>query len=147
MIWPSFMRNTHHPNPQLWLAKIAYFRCARLQMPNACVKLLIWKKETFLIDTTWRDDWKLWFAAALPEENIIKSGPEYSLYSLALEECKNGAGVLMGHEHLVRSHLDAGSLVKPIEQSVLLDRVLSIQSAKPIAPISLLERVVNRLLG
>lgn len=104
------------------------------------------ESEDFLYDTTWKDDWEVWLSSTCPNEKFNKSGPEFSLYSLALEECKNGAGVLIGHEHLVRAQLDAGALVQPFKQSVNQEQVLSIQSAKPIGAGTLLDKVVERLL-
>ena len=54
--------------------------------------------EVFLHDSTWKDDWRTWLSHTSPDANLNKSGPEFSLYSLALEECRNGAGILIGHE-------------------------------------------------
>lgn len=103
--------------------------------------------EDFLHDTAWHDDWKIWLAKIAPKKNLNKSGPAFSLYSLAIEECKNGAGILMGHEHLVRRQLEAGSLVKAFSQKVLLKRYLSIKTAKPVVPKSFLDIVVKKLLN
>jgi len=102
--------------------------------------------EVFLHDTTWHDDWKTWLNRALPNRRLVKSGPAYSLYSLAVEETKNGAGLLIGHDALVRSLIDSGSLVAPFEQSAALDRSLTIKTAKPIEPGSVLENTVDRII-
>ncbi|MBO6918273.1 MAG: LysR family transcriptional regulator [Rhizobiaceae bacterium] len=72
------------------------------------------RDETFLHDSSWNDDWSKWLSVASPDRNLNKSGPTFSLYSLALEECKNGAGVLMGHEALVQPLIDKGELETPI---------------------------------
>ncbi len=72
--------------------------------------------ETLLHDTTWRDDWQNWLAAA--GQAISVAGPQFSLYSLALEECKNGAGVMIGHQALVDHALADGSLVEPFGMRV-----------------------------
>jgi LysR family glycine cleavage system transcriptional activator len=103
--------------------------------------------EVFLHDTAWHDDWKIWLSKIAPKENLHKSGPAFSLYALAIEECKNGAGILMGHEDLVRRQLETGSLVKAFSQKVLLKRSLSIKTAMPIVPKSLLDAVVKKLLN
>lgn len=103
--------------------------------------------EDFLHDTAWHDDWKTWLSKIAPKEKLNKSGPAFSLYSLAIEECKNGAGILMGHEHLVRRQLEAGSLVKAFSQKVFLKRYLSIKTAKPVVPKSFLDIVVKKLLN
>ena len=102
--------------------------------------------EVFLHDTAWHNDWNMWLSKIAPKENLNKSGPAFSLYALAIEECKNGAGILMGHEDLVRRQLETGSLVKAFSQKVLLKRFLSIKTAKPIVPKSLLDAVVKKLL-
>ena len=53
----------------------------------------------------------------------------------------------MGHEHLVRRQLEAGSLVKAFSQKVFLKRYLSIKTAKPVVPKSFLDIVVKKLLN
>ena len=62
--------------------------------------------EVFLHDTAWHNDWNMWLSKIAPNENLNKSGPAFSLYALAIEECKNGAGILMGHEDLMRRQLE-----------------------------------------
>jgi DNA-binding transcriptional LysR family regulator len=103
--------------------------------------------EVFLHDSTWRDDWAIWLDKASPNENLNKSGPEYSLYSLALEECKNSAGILIGHEDLVRQHLENGSLVAPYEVNVALPMDLTVTSMKPLEADSILSAVVTMLIA
>ncbi len=103
--------------------------------------------EVFLHDTTWKDDWDIWFSEVCAGENLNKSGPEFSLYALALEECKNGAGIMIGHEHLVRSQLESGALVQLFDKKIPLKRNLAIRTANPVVSGSLTENVVNRLLA
>ena len=86
------------------------------------------KEETFLHDSTWNDDWGKWLSVASPDRNLNKSGPEFSLYALALEECKNGAGILMGHEALVGPHIEAGQLITPIPISVKLSQFMTFKT-------------------
>lgn len=88
--------------------------------------------QTFLYDTTWKTDWETWLAKAAPDRNLLKSGPEYSLFSLALEECKNGAGVLIGHEALVQPFLNTGTLAAPFQTEAELPSSLTIRSLKPL---------------
>lgn len=66
-----------------------------------------------LQDQTWKDDWAIWSAAAGVPLQDPDGGARFSLYSLAIEEAKAGAGVLMGHAGLVRDALRDGSLVAP----------------------------------
>lgn len=103
--------------------------------------------EVFLHDSTWKDDWRTWLSHTSPDANLNKSGPEFSLYSLALEECRNGAGILIGHENLVRPHIRAGNLVAPFEDKVALPRELTITSMKPLEENSVLGAVVTMLLA
>ncbi|WP_296745963.1 LysR family transcriptional regulator [Mesorhizobium sp.] len=72
-------------------------------------QLLLW-------DTTWTEDWNLWFKAAGVKGPSIEAGSEFSLYSLALQAAIDGAGVLMGHEALASPALAAGSLVAPFPE-------------------------------
>ncbi len=105
------------------------------------------KNEVFLHDLTWKDDWKTWLSEIASHENLNKSGPEFTLYSLALEECKNGAGILIGHENLVRKQIDAGSLVAVCYEKVYLPRNLTITTMKPLQKNSILHTVVEKLLA
>ncbi len=84
------------------------------------------KAMTHLHDQTWEEDWALWARHIGTEVDQGKSGPRFSLYSLALEEAKAGAGVLMGHLSLVEEALASGALVAvddapcPTGQSLLI---------------------------
>ena len=49
-----------------------------------------------LHDATWRDHWSEWFAHVGLKQTNDTHGAIFSLYSLAVEEAKAGAGVLMG---------------------------------------------------
>ena len=103
------------------------------------------KNETFLHDTTWKNDWNTWLSVASPSQNLNKSGPEYSLYSLALEECKNGAGVLMGHELLVRPLIEAGTLAAPFETEVDLPECITFEISKAAESSLILKQVITML--
>jgi LysR family glycine cleavage system transcriptional activator len=100
---------------------------------------------TCLHDANWVDDWSLWIASAMQGEIFDTSGPVFSLYSLAVEEAQNGAGVLIGHEPLIREHLASGALVAPFETQVTLDRTLSITVAKPESESAELGEVIKAL--
>lgn len=102
---------------------------------------------TFLNNSAWKTDWETWLSAAAPEKNLLKTGPEFSLYSLALEECKNGAGVLIGHDHLVQSELDRGTLVAPFSETVRLPLWLTLQPAAPLKAETPLRQAVEFLLA
>ncbi|MGI9352759.1 MAG: LysR family transcriptional regulator [Rhizobiaceae bacterium] len=105
------------------------------------------KNEIFLHDTTWKQDWDIWLSNAVPGKIFSKSGPEFSLYSLALEECKNGAGVLIGHEDLVAEQVKNGDLVAPFGTRVNTGRNLEISTIKPLEAGSTLKTVISKLLN
>jgi DNA-binding transcriptional LysR family regulator len=86
-----------------------------------------------LSDATWSDDWQLW-AQTLPEPPPIPQGPTFSLYALAVEECVNGAGLLIGHETLITAHLKDGRLIAPFPQRLTLPRGLRLWSDRPLRP-------------
>ncbi len=101
--------------------------------------------EVCLRDAAWAGDWARWFEAAGTLSGAEPQGPVFSLYSLAVEEAKNGAGVLMGHEPLVRPLLEAGALVAPFDVRVPLAAKLVIGAARPVPPGSSLAQVVELL--
>jgi len=78
-----------------------------------------------LFDAAWADDWSHWRGAPTPA-----NGPVFSLYSLAVAEAAAGAGVLIGHSHLVAKHLAQGVLFAADKKRVSLDRCLTISLAQ-----------------
>ncbi|MGO4174320.1 LysR substrate-binding domain-containing protein [Bosea sp. TAF32] len=82
-------------------------------------------RQTLLHDTVWRGDWARWLAFALPEALIDPGrGPAFSLYSLALDACLSGSGVLMGRVSLVAPHLASGRLAAPFPRAMpAMDRL------------------------
>lgn len=86
-----------------------------------------------LSDATWSDDWQNW-AQTLPAPPTIAQGPSFSLYALAVEECVNGAGLLIGHDTLVAAHLADGRLIAPFPQRLTLKRGLRLWSDRPLRP-------------
>jgi LysR family glycine cleavage system transcriptional activator len=81
---------------------------------------------TCLTDAIWADDWAMWMKKAAPRLSFAPRGPLFSLYALAVAEAVNGAGVLMGHEALIRDELASGRLIAPFPTRVALPRRLSI---------------------
>jgi LysR family glycine cleavage system transcriptional activator len=100
---------------------------------------------TCISDAAWADDWAIWLAQALPGEAFSPRGPVYSLYTLAVAEAVNGAGVLIGHESLVSDHLKRGELVAPFAVRVTLGRHLRLWSHRPLAKGSPATRVSDWL--
>lgn len=87
------------------------------------------KNENLLHDTTWADDWKHWMSETANGPTTDLRGATYSLFSVALEEACNGAGVLMGHEALVQAKLNSGVLVAPFEHRCALAQGLIMRTA------------------
>lgn len=79
---------------------------------------------TLLHDQTWADDWALWSRATAKPTGNPTRGPRFSLYSLAVEEAKAGAGVLIGHLCLIEDALANGSLIRASENTCLTGRHL-----------------------
>ncbi len=110
---------------------------ARLKAPRDLAQV------SLLADSTWVDDWEIWSRAAGCE--CTPRGPIFSLYTLAVEETVNGAGVLMGHEALVASHLASGELVAPFDLEVQLDTTLRLWSQRHFRSGSAAARVIQWL--
>ena len=102
--------------------------------------------HTLLRDAAWPDDWALWINAAGGETLRDLSGPIYSLYGLALEEAKNGAGVLLGHQALVDGALASGDLVAPFEFRLTSNRHLYATPSQSISQNATLRAFINALL-
>lgn len=85
--------------------------------------------ETLLHDALWPEDWAIWGRAALSGQTLPDKGPRFSLYSIALEEARNGAGILMGHQSLVQSALESGDLVAPFTQVAQTGKALVLDRA------------------
>ncbi len=80
-----------------------------------------------LHDQTWSSDWSTWSRSTGCEVPDVKTGPHFSLYSLAVEEAKAAAGVLMGHLCLLEEPLKSGALVTAHAQSCPTGRALAVQ--------------------
>lgn len=83
-----------------------------------------------LMDDTWAEDWDTWSAEEGFTLSTTQRNVRFSLFALALEECRNGAGILMGHEALVRRDLDAGRLVAPFETKATTGLALTLRSTQ-----------------
>ena len=99
----------------------------------------------FLHDDSLIGDWQKWLEFAAPGERINTAGPTFSLYSLALQEVQNAAGIMIGHEPLVRAGMRDGSLVAPFPQRLLLPVNLVVETPAPVRPGSLVARIIDGL--
>jgi len=80
-----------------------------------------------LHDQTWSGDWATWSKLSGMLLDDPAKGPKYSLYSLAVEEAKAGAGALMGHACLIEEALASGRLVPLFEQIFTTGRALVLE--------------------
>lgn len=92
-------------------------------------------------DSTWSQDWGIW----LGHTGTGMQGATYSLYSLAVAEAVQGAGVLIGHKALVEAHLQAGSLVEPFGRRVALGRSLALLLPQPLQGGGVVARICRML--
>lgn len=92
-------------------------------------------------DSTWSQDWDIW----LGRTGASVQGATYSLYSLAVAEAVQGAGVLIGHKALVAAHLQAGSLVEPFGKRVVLGRSLALLLPQPLQGGGVVARICRML--
>jgi len=88
--------------------------------------------ENLLHDAGWHNDWKTWYAATTEGAVPVAQGPTFSLYDMALKEAISGAGILMGHEALVRRHIENGELAAPINKKLRLERSLMMDGSVAI---------------
>lgn len=98
-----------------------------------------------LHDANWVDDWDHWIAAASPNHPFKVKGPSFSLYSLAVEEARHGAGVLIGHAPLIDAHMETGALVAPFAKRVQTGRGLILTSTEAFAASSGYKPITNAL--
>lgn len=62
-------------------------------------------------DLAWKLDWVYWLEAQSVQGIPTERGPTHSLYSIAVDRCIAGDGVLIGHTALLQHHLESGALV------------------------------------
>ena len=82
------------------------------------------KSIPLLMDQSWEWDWELWCREMGLSPQMQAGISRYSLYSLALEEAKAGAGFLMGHACLVEDALSKGDLVRPFTHKCATGKAL-----------------------
>ena len=77
------------------------------------------------------NDWTEWSDAAHIAIEDVQNGPKFSLYSLAVEEAKAGAGALMGHMCLVEDLVAAGELAQLSDKFSGTGKALILELPKP----------------
>ncbi len=77
-----------------------------------------------LHDQTWSQDWHDWSNSAGVAIADPAAGPKYSLYGLAVEEAKSGAGLLMAHGCLLAPALERGDLCRVSDKDHITGKAL-----------------------
>ncbi|KZK98052.1 Glycine cleavage system transcriptional activator [Pseudovibrio sp. Ad5] len=103
--------------------------------------------ETFLHDVIWAEDWQVWASKNAPTLNGLSDGPNYSLYAIAMEEAKNGAGILLGHKALVEPSLKKGDLKAPFTQWQPTGKSLILECASLPTPSKEITQIISLLLA
>lgn len=101
--------------------------------------------EVWLYDSSWSGDWQCWIDRAAPELGKSKKGPQFSLYSMAVDEAINSAGVLIGHRVLVADALARGELVAPFSLPVRTGLCLLLSTSQPLC--DAVEKVVKMMVA
>lgn len=130
---PSLMRELFdlsvfisRPNPalnQIVLEDDVIFPVCAPQLADS----LSLKDAPLLHDQTWEDDWPVWAKTTGACVGDPTRGSRHSLYALAVEEAKSGAGVLMAHASLVARALHAKQLDRVSGQAVRTGKALIIE--------------------
>jgi len=84
-----------------------------------------------LHDASWRSHWAVWLERAGVSNVDGARGAVFSLYSLALEEAKSSAGVLIGRRPLIDAALAAKTLVRPFDIEIERDSALKAALRSP----------------
>lgn len=98
-------------------------------------------------DVSWAEDWQHWLAEHDLRDIDHRRGPTYSLYSLAVERCIAGDGVLIGHTALLTDSLKDGRLVAPFPDRTLAgDPIILTTPAAERTPAPLMD-VIRSLIS
>ncbi len=87
--------------------------------------------SALLQDQFWIDDWRLWSDTVGTPIRNPQRGAQFSLYSLAVEETKAGAGMLIGHLALIEDAIADGALVKADARSCTTGRFIFLNLPHP----------------
>ncbi len=98
-------------------------------------------------DGSWSNDWARWLDDQSVSGVDARSGPTYSLYSLAVERCIAGDGILIGHLALLAEHLNDGRLVMPFPDRTVRVKAVCLGTPTPERMPSTLQQVISILEG
>ena len=99
-----------------------------------------------LHDSSWSQDWPTWLDRALGGTKVQVSGPVYSLYALAIEDARQGAGIAIGHKSLITGDLSSGQLVAPLDVQVPTGKMLCMTTPERHLVSPILKAVIASLV-
>jgi LysR family glycine cleavage system transcriptional activator len=130
-----------------FLAKDCIFPVASPDLAASIRNIEDLRDQTLLRDSAWFGDWEIWLVDHYPNVELDAVTSEFSLYSLAVEEARNGAGILLGHEILIRSALASGELVRLFDQKTTLERSLTVSQSSTSLENEAVNYVVKHLIA
>ncbi len=128
-----FFEDIQTPTDGLTILQDSIYPVAAPHIAERLTSLACLGQEVLLHDSAWPMDWDNWLSAIPGGEKIPRKGPIHSLYAVAMEEARHGAGVLMGHDALVRHAVRKGDLVRPFPQALPLQRWLVLRTTSAFA--------------
>jgi LysR family transcriptional regulator, glycine cleavage system transcriptional activator len=90
--------------------------------------------KVLLHDADPNSQWRSWFEHVHPNGSGWVPGPHFNSSSLLMKAAAAGQGVALARGRLVRSWLDAGSLVRPFAQSVRLPAAYWMITSNDVEP-------------
>lgn len=106
---------------------------------------------THLCDDRWDSDWPDWISTVAPslrrQSDYGRKQAIYSLYALAIEEAKSGAGIVMARHSLVADLIRSGVLVAPFTQRVPCRSAMAVHVLKDPAAGKTLSALIDMLVA
>lgn len=130
---------------QIVLAEDEIFPVCTPDMAKSIHSVETLLRYPLILDSTWGHDWSDWLAHVKHPNSNVSTSANFSLYSLALEATRSGAGVMMGHACLVEKDLEQGTLVAPLKMSVTTGKSLILETPVSVRAGSRLADIVKIL--
>ncbi len=126
-----FIRTPTGADNEYILSQDLLFPVCAPQLAQQITKPADLTQQMLIHDESWSGDWGLWAQQFGQGFAPDQTGSRYSLYSLALDDARAGAGVLIGHAPLVHRDLERGVLVRPLEGSITTGQALIMEISPP----------------
>lgn len=95
-------------------------------------------------DVAWKNDWSDLAVANGIEGMNCRRGPAHSLYSIAVERCIAGDGILIGHTALIDKHLAETRLCRVLPDLAISGPDICLSVPEPPLP-AILQRVIDAI--